>query len=134
MNFCIFLWKCDIILIDTAGRLQNKVNLMQELEKMFKVVSKEIEGAPHNAWLVLDSNTGQNGLSQAELFNEITNLNGIILTKLDGTSKGGIILAIKNTTGIPVRYITFGEGLDQISDFDLDSYLYSIIGELQHAS
>lgn len=124
----------DILLCDTAGRLQNKVNLMQELEKMFKVVSKQIEGAPHNAWLVLDSNTGQNGLSQAELFNEITNLNGIILTKIDGTSKGGIVLAIKNTTGIPVRYVTFGEGIDQISEFDLDSYLYSIIGELQHAS
>lgn len=126
--------KIDILLCDTAGRLQNKTNLMQELEKMFKVVGKEIEGAPHNAWLVLDSNTGQNGLSQAELFNEITNLNGIILTKLDGTSKGGIVLAIKNTTGIPVRFVTFGEGLDQISDFDLDAYLYSIIGELKHAT
>ena len=124
----------DILICDTAGRLQNKINLMNELEKMSKVVSKFIDGAPHNTWLVLDSNTGQNGLSQAELFNEITNLNGIILTKVDGTSKGGIIIAIKDITGIPVRYITFGEELDQISEFDLNTYLYSIIGELQHAS
>ena len=124
----------DILICDTAGRLQNKINLMNELEKMYKVVSREIEGAPHNTWLVLDSNTGQNGLSQAELFNEITSLNGIILTKMDGTSKGGIVVAIKNVTGVPVRYITFGEGLDEISEFDLDSYLYSIIGDLKHAS
>ena len=124
----------DVLICDTAGRLQNKINLMNELEKMSKVVGKEIEGAPHNTWLVLDANTGQNGLSQAELFNEITKLNGIVLTKLDGTSKGGIILAIKNITGVPVRYITFGEGLQEISEFDLSTYLYSIIGELKHAS
>ncbi|MBQ6493859.1 MAG: signal recognition particle-docking protein FtsY [Erysipelotrichaceae bacterium] len=124
----------DILICDTAGRLQNKVNLMGELEKMSRVVGKEIEGAPHNTWLVLDANTGQNGLSQAELFNEITNLNGIILTKMDGTSKGGIIIAIKNITGLPVRYITVGEQLDDIQDFDFDMYLDSIIGDLKHAS
>ena len=124
----------DILICDTAGRLQNKVNLMNELEKMFKVCSKQIQGAPHNAWLVLDANTGQNGLSQAELFNEISNLNGIILTKLDGTSKGGIVLAIKNSIGIPVRFITFGETIEEISKFDLDTYLYSIIGELSHVA
>lgn len=124
----------DILICDTAGRLQNKVNLMNELDKMSRVVSKFIEGAPHNTWLVLDSNTGQNGLSQAELFNETSKLNGIILTKLDGTSKGGIVLAIKNTTNIPVRYVTFGEGLNEISEFDLDTYLYSIIGDLKHAN
>ena len=124
----------DILLCDTAGRLQNKVNLMAELEKMSKVCAKQIEGAPHNKWLVIDSNTGQNGLSQAELFNEVTNLNGIILTKIDGTSKGGIVLAIKNVTGVPVRYMTFGEGIEEISEFDLDYYLYSIIGDLKHAS
>ena len=124
----------DILLCDTAGRLQNKVNLMNELEKMTKVVGKEIKGAPHNTWLVLDANTGQNGLSQAELFNEIANLNGIILTKMDGTSKGGIIIAIKHLTGVPVRYITFGEGIDDLKDFDLDLYLYSITEELKHAS
>lgn len=124
----------DILLCDTAGRLQNKIHLMAELEKMHRVLGKEIDGAPHNTWLVLDANTGQNGLSQAELFNEITDLNGIILTKMDGTSKGGIILPIKHLTGIPVRYITLGENLDDIQDFDFDLYLQSIIGDLKHAS
>ena len=124
----------DILICDTAGRLQNKINLMAELEKMNRVVGKEIPGAPHNTWLVLDANTGQNGLSQAELFNEITDLNGIILTKMDGTSKGGIIIAIKNITGLPVRFITVGEQLDDIQDFDFEMYLNSIIGELRHAS
>ena len=124
----------DILLCDTAGRLQNKTHLMAELEKMNRVLSKEIDGAPHNSWLVLDANTGQNGLSQAELFNEITNLNGIILTKMDGTSKGGIIIAIKDLTGLPVRYITVGEQLDDIQDFDFDLYLESIIGDLRHAT
>ena len=124
----------DILICDTAGRLQNKINLMSELEKMNRVMAKEIEGAPHNSWLVLDANTGQNGLSQAELFNEITDLNGIILTKMDGTSKGGVIIAIKNITGLPVRYITVGESMDDIQDFDFDMYLDSIIGELKHAS
>ena len=123
----------DILICDTAGRLQNKLNLMAELEKMSRVLSKEIPGAPHDSWLVLDANTGQNGLSQAELFNEITDLNGIILTKMDGTSKGGIIIAIKNMTGLPVRYITVGEQLDDLQDFDFDLYLESIIGDLQHA-
>ena len=124
----------DILICDTAGRLQNKINLMSELEKMNRVLAKEIEGAPHNSWLVLDANTGQNGLSQAELFNEITDLNGIILTKMDGTSKGGVIIAIKHITGLPVRYITVGESMDDIQDFDFDMYLDSIIGELKHAS
>ncbi len=124
----------DILICDTAGRLQNKNNLMAELEKMSKVVGKEIEGAPHNTWLVLDANTGQNGMSQAVLFNEITDLNGIILTKMDGTSKGGIIIAIKNVTGVPVRFVTFGENIEDINDFDLDLYLYSITEELKHAS
>ena len=123
----------DYLICDTAGRLQNKVNLMAELEKMHRVIGKEIKGAPHNTWLVLDANTGQNGLSQAELFNEITDLNGIILTKMDGTSKGGIIIAIKNITGVPVRFITVGEGIDDQQDFDFDMYLDSIIGELRHA-
>ncbi len=124
----------DILICDTAGRLQNKVDLMSELDKMSRVVGKQIEGAPHDTWLVLDANTGQNGLSQAELFSEITDLNGIILTKMDGTSKGGIIIAIKNMTGLPVRYITVGEGIEDIQEFDFDMYLDSIIGELRHAS
>ncbi|MDO4500123.1 MAG: signal recognition particle-docking protein FtsY [Erysipelotrichaceae bacterium] len=119
----------DILLCDTAGRLQTKVNLMAELAKMRRVVGKEIEGAPHNVWLVLDANTGQNGMSQAALFNEVTDLTGIILTKMDGTSKGGIIIAIKNVLGVPVRYITLGETMDDIKPFDFDLYLYSILGE-----
>lgn len=123
----------DILLCDTAGRLQNKVNLMAELEKMNKVIGKEIPGGPHNTWLVLDANTGQNGLSQVELFGSITDLSGVILTKVDGTSKGGIVIAIKNVTGVPVRFLTFGEGLEEISDFDLNLYLYSICEELKHA-
>lgn len=119
----------DILLCDTAGRLQTKVNLMAELAKMRRVVGKEIHGAPHNVWMVLDANTGQNGMSQATLFNEVTDLTGIILTKMDGTSKGGIVIAIKNVLGIPVRFITLGETADDIKPFDFDLYLYSIIGD-----
>lgn len=119
----------DILLCDTAGRLQTKVNLMAELAKMRRVVGKEIPGAPHNVWMVLDANTGQNGMSQATLFNEVTDLTGIILTKMDGTSKGGIVIAIKNILGIPVRFITLGETADDIKPFDFDLYLYSIIGD-----
>lgn len=119
----------DILLCDTAGRLQTKVNLMAELAKMRRVVGKEIPDAPHNVWMVLDANTGQNGMSQATLFNEVTDLTGIILTKMDGTSKGGIVIAIKNVLGIPVRFITLGETADDIKPFDFDLYLYSIIGD-----
>lgn len=119
----------DILLCDTAGRLQTKVNLMAELAKMRRVVGKEIPGAPHNVWMVLDANTGQNGMSQATLFNEVTDLTGIILTKMDGTSKGGIVIAIKNVLGIPVRFITIGETAEDIKPFDFDLYLYSIIGD-----
>lgn len=119
----------DILICDTAGRLQNKTSLMNELAKMKKVVSREIEGAPHNTFLVLDSNTGQNGISQATLFNECTSLNGVILTKLDGTAKGGIIFAIKDTINVPVKFITLGENIDDIKEFDFDLFLYSIINE-----
>lgn len=120
----------EILLCDTAGRLQNKVNLMKELEKMNRVLNKEIPNAPHETWLVLDANTGQNGLSQAELFNESTKLTGIILTKIDGTSKGGIVIGIKDSINVPVRYIGLGEGIEDLTEFDLDTYLYSILGDL----
>lgn len=116
----------DILICDTAGRLQNKVNLMKELEKMNRVASREIEGAPHNTWLVLDATTGQNGLSQAEVFAESTKITGIILTKMDGTAKGGIILAIKHKLHVPVLYLGLGEKKEDLRPFDLDSYLYSI--------
>ena len=125
--------KIDILLCDTAGRLQNKVNLMNELTKMRKVISREIEGAPHNVWLVIDSTTGQNGLSQAKIFQEATDVTGLILTKMDGTAKGGIILAIKDTLRLPVYYIGLGEKQDDLRQFDLDSYLYSITEGIYNA-
>lgn len=123
----------DVLLCDTAGRLQNKVNLMNELSKMYKVIDKEIAGGPHNVWLVIDSTTGQNGLSQAKQFHEATDLSGIILTKMDGTAKGGIVLAIKDTLGIGVMFLGLGETMDDLKSFDLDLYLYSITQGLQDA-
>lgn len=116
----------DILICDTAGRLQNKVGLMAQLSKMNRVAGREIEGAPHNTWLVLDATTGQNGLSQAEVFDDATDLSGIILTKMDGTAKGGIVIAIKHKLHIPVYYIGLGEHPEDLRPFDLDSYLYSI--------
>ncbi len=121
----------DILLCDTAGRLQNKQGLMQELSKMNRVAGKEIPGAPHNTWLVLDATTGQNGLSQAEIFHEATDLTGIILTKMDGTAKGGIIISIKHRLHLPVYFIGLGEKPEDLRPFDLDSYLYSISEDLQ---
>lgn len=122
----------DILLCDTAGRLQNKKNLMTELSKMHKVLDKEINGAPQNCWLVLDANTGQNGLSQAELFKEATSVDGIILTKLDGTAKGGIILAIRDILDIPVRFLGLGEKQSDLKEFDANQYLYSILADINH--
>lgn len=123
----------DILICDTAGRLQNKQGLMQELSKMNRVAAKEIEGAPHNTWLVLDATTGQNGLSQAQIFHEATHIDGIILTKMDGTAKGGIVLAIKHTLHLPVYYIGLGEQPEDLRPFDVDSYLYSISEGLENA-
>lgn len=123
----------DILLCDTAGRLQNKQGLMSELSKMNKVAGREIPGAPHNTWLVLDATTGQNGLNQAEIFNESTKLTGILLTKMDGTAKGGIIIAIKHKLHLPVYYIGLGEHPADLRPFDLDAYLYSISEGLEHA-
>lgn len=121
----------DVIICDTAGRLQTKLNLMNELNKMNRVLNKEIPNAPHETFLVIDTNTGQNGLSQAKLFNEVTKLTGIILTKMDGTSKGGIILSIKNEVGVAVKYLGLGENIEDLSDFYLELYLYSILGDLK---
>ena len=122
----------DILICDTAGRLQNKQGLMQELGKMNRVCAKEIPGAPHNTWLVLDATTGQNGLNQARIFNEATTLSGIILTKMDGTAKGGIVLAIKHVLHLPVLYLGLGEQPDDLRPFDVDSYLFSISEGLDH--
>lgn len=120
----------DMVLIDTAGRLQNKVNLMKELEKINNVGDKIIPGAPHETFLVVDATTGQNGISQAKAFKEITNLTGIVLTKLDGTAKGGIVLAIKEEVGVPVRYIGLGEKEDDLQDFDIEKYIYGLFKDM----
>jgi fused signal recognition particle receptor len=122
--------KYDLVIVDTAGRLQNKANLMAELAKMRRVMGKVIPNAPHESWLIIDANTGQNGVEQAKVFKEATPLSGIVITKMDGTSKGGIILAIRDQLGIPVRFIGLGEGMDDLKEFDLDNYLYGLlIGE-----
>ncbi len=120
----------DMVLIDTAGRLQNKVNLMKELEKINNVGDKIISGAPHETFLIIDATTGQNGISQAKAFKEITNLTGIILTKLDGTAKGGIVLAIKDEVGIPVRYIGLGEKEEDLETFDIEKYIYGLFKDM----
>ena len=120
----------DIVFIDTAGRLQNKVNLMKELEKMNKVIGRIIPGAPNETLLVIDATTGQNGIVQAESFKEITNITGIVLTKLDGTAKGGIVLAIKETVGIPVKFIGLGEKMTDLQVFDIESYIYGLFKDM----
>ena len=119
----------DVLLIDTAGRLQNKVNLMKELEKINRVIGKLIPGAPHETLLVVDATTGQNGISQAKSFQEITNITGIVLTKLDGTAKGGIVLAIKESTGIPVKFVGLGEKKEDLRVFDIEKYIYGLFKE-----
>lgn len=116
----------DYVLIDTAGRLQNKANLMNELEKMNKVIGKLIPNAPHETLLVIDATTGQNAINQVKSFKEITNITGIVLTKLDGTAKGGIVLAIKEELKVPVKYIGLGEGLEDLSPFDIEKYIYGL--------
>lgn len=120
----------DVVLIDTAGRLQNKVNLMNELDKINKVIGKFIPNAPHETLLVVDATTGQNGISQAKSFQEITNITGIVLTKLDGTAKGGIVLAIKDSVGIPVKYVGLGEQKEDLRVFDIEKYIYGLFKEM----
>ncbi len=117
----------DLCIIDTAGRLQNKTNLMQELAKIVRVVKKEIPEAPHESFLVLDATTGQNGIMQAKEFLDAINLTGIVITKMDGTSKGGIILAIRDELHLPVRFIGLGEKMSDLEEFDLDKYLYGLL-------
>ena len=120
----------DVVLIDTAGRLQNKVNLMNELEKINRVIGKIIPDGPHETLLVIDATTGQNGISQAKAFKEITNITGIVLTKLDGTAKGGIVLAIKESVGIPVKYIGLGERKEDLQVFDIEKYIYGLFKDM----
>lgn len=117
----------DLVIVDTAGRLQNKANLMQELGKMNRVISKEIPDAPHETFLIIDATTGQNGVSQAKSFKEVSNITGIVITKMDGTSKGGIILSIRDELGVPVRFIGLGEKMEDLEEFDLDEYLNGLL-------
>lgn len=122
--------QADIIFIDTAGRLQNKVNLMKELEKINKVVDRVIPGAPHETLLVIDAATGQNGIMQAVAFKEITNITGLVLTKLDGTAKGGIVLAIKEEVNLPVKFIGLGEKMTDLQTFDIEEYIYGLFKDM----
>ena len=120
----------DIVLIDTAGRLHNKVNLMKELEKINKVIGRIIPGAPHETLLVIDATTGQNGIMQAKAFKEITDITGIVLTKLDGTAKGGIVLAIKEDVNIPVKFAGLGDKITDLTPFDIENYIYGLFKDL----
>ena len=120
----------DIVLIDTAGRLHNKVNLMKELEKINKVIGTKINGAPHETLLVIDATTGQNGIMQAQSFKEITNITGIVLTKLDGTAKGGIVLAIKEEVNLPVKFVGLGEKMEDLIPFDIENYIYGLFKDM----
>ena len=120
----------DVLLCDTAGRLQTKVNLMKELEKMKKVISREVEGAPQDTLLVIDATTGQNGLVQAKAFIEATDVSGVVLTKLDGTAKGGIVLAIRDKYNIPIKFVGLGEKLDDLEYFDIEKYVYGLFADL----
>lgn len=116
----------DVLICDTAGRLQNKVNLMNELEKMNRIIKREIPEGPHETLLVIDATTGQNGVSQAVEFSKITDVTGLVLTKMDGTAKGGIVLSIKDTLNIPVKFIGLGESVDDLQEFDLEQYIYGL--------
>ncbi|ANN48922.1 signal recognition particle-docking protein FtsY [Levilactobacillus brevis] len=116
----------DILFVDTAGRLQNKVNLMNELEKMKRIITREIPSAPHEVLLVLDATTGQNALTQAKLFKESTAVTGIVLTKLDGTARGGIVLAIRNELHVPVKFIGLGEQISDLRPFDPNEFVYGL--------
>lgn len=119
----------DIVLIDTAGRLHTKVNLMNELEKISRVAKKIVPDAPHETWLVLDATTGQNAVSQAKLFGEIVPLTGVVLTKLDGTAKGGVVFSIKEELGVPVRWIGLGEGIDDLQVFRPEPFVQALFAD-----
>ncbi len=118
--------KYDVVLVDTAGRLQTKVNLMAELSKMKRVIQKSLPHAPQETLLVIDATTGQNGMRQAEVFKEATDVTGIILTKLDGTAKGGIVLAIRHLYHLPIKYVGLGEKIDDLVMFDIEQYIYGL--------
>jgi len=116
----------DVVIIDTAGRLQNKHDLMQELEKMKRICNKLIPGAPHQILLTIDANTGQNGIDQAKVFHSVTPLTGLILTKMDGSAKGGVIVPIQEEIGVGVKYITLGEGVEDLQPFDPKNFVQEL--------
>ena len=116
----------DVLLCDTAGRLQNKDHLMKELEKIVRVIKKEVPEGPHEVLLTIDATTGQNGILQAKTFKEVSDVTGVILTKLDGTAKGGIVIAIKKELGIPVKLVGLGENIDDLEVFDPEQYIYGL--------
>ncbi|TCI55858.1 signal recognition particle-docking protein FtsY [Exiguobacterium sp. SH1S21] len=120
----------DVLICDTAGRLQNKVNLMKELEKVKRVIEREVPNGPHEVLLALDATTGQNAMLQAKAFQEATNVSGIVLTKLDGTAKGGIVLAIRNELDIPVKYVGLGEKIDDLQVFDPEQFVLGLFGDV----
>jgi fused signal recognition particle receptor len=120
--------RSDVLLVDTAGRLHTKSNLMQELEKIARIAAREVPGAPHEVLLVLDATTGQNGLAQAREFTRSVPVTGLVVTKLDGTARGGVALAIARELGVPIRYIGVGEGMDDLLDFDPRAFVESLLG------
>ena len=120
----------DVLICDTAGRLQNKVGLMRELEKMNRIIKKSVPDGPQETLLVIDATTGQNGVNQAVEFSKITDITGIVLTKMDGTAKGGIVLSIKDMLNIPVKFIGLGEKMDDLQEFDLEQYIYGLCHDL----
>ncbi len=120
----------DVILVDTAGRLHNKINLMNELDKINRVIKKFVPTAPHETLLVIDATTGQNGILQAEEFKKITDITGIVLTKLDGSAKGGIVLAIKENVKIPVKFVGLGEAMEDLKTFDIEDYIYGLFKDM----
>ena len=115
--------KTRTVLIDTAGRLQTKVNLMEELKKIARVIARELPGAPHETWLVLDANTGQNALSQAAIFGDAVPLTGVVLAKLDSTAKGGVVVAVADRLKIPVRFVGLGEAIEDLREFDAREFV-----------
>jgi fused signal recognition particle receptor len=116
----------DVLLIDTAGRLHTKVHLIEELKKIRRVISREQPDAPHETLLVLDATTGQNGLQQARVFKEATDITGIVLTKLDGTAKGGVVVSIQEELGVPVRYVGVGEEVEDLQPFDASQFVRAL--------
>jgi fused signal recognition particle receptor len=116
----------DVVLIDTAGRLHTKVHLLEELKKIRRVIAREQADAPHETLLVLDAITGQNGLQQARIFKEATDINGIVLTKLDGTAKGGVIISIQEELGVPVKYVGVGEEVEDLQPFEPERFVQAL--------